>query len=215
MLFSEETLIWKFYTTNKALLTIVQVQLVNPKEFVIAALDVDNETFVVYVAIWEREKMAMDSDKKAQIKAQIETQIEAQSRAQSGVQVGALLFNEALTKILAEYSNYSNVFLAENTAELPENTGINKHAIKLKKGKQPPFGPIYKLGPIELEILKTYIKTNLANSFIRSSKSPTRVSIFFDQKPDRSLYFCMDYWSLNNIIIKNQYPLPLINESLD
>ena len=25
----------------------------------------------------------------------------------------------------------------------------------------------------------------------------------------------MDYWSLNNITIKNQYPLPLIDELLD
>ena len=40
------------------------------------------------------------------------------------------------------------------------------HAIELEKGKQPSFGLIYSLRPVELEILKTYIKTNLANSFI-------------------------------------------------
>ena len=37
----------------------------------------------------------------------------------------------------------------------------------------------------------------------------------FDKKPDRSLRFCVDYWSLNNITIKNLYPLPLIGKSLD
>ena len=80
--------------------------------------------------------MTMDPDRKAQIEAQ------------SGAQVGALLFNEAPTKVLAEYFDYSDVFSAENVAELLENTGINEHAIKLEQGKQPPFGPIYSLGPV-------------------------------------------------------------------
>ena len=114
-----------------------------------------------------------------------------------------------------EYCNYSDVFLAENAAELPENTGINEHAIKLEEGKQPLFGPIYSLGPVELETLKTYIETNLANGFIQPSKSPTGASILFDQKSDGSLRLCVDYWGLNNITIKNRYPLPLIGESLD
>ena len=51
MAFGKETLTWKFYTTNKALLTIKRVQLVDLKEFVIAVLNADSETFVVQVAI--------------------------------------------------------------------------------------------------------------------------------------------------------------------
>ena len=87
-------------------------------------------------------------------------------QAQIEAQVGALLFNKAPTEVPIEYSDYSNVFSAEYAAKLPENIGINKHAIKLEEGKQPPFRPIYSLGPVELEILKIYIKTNLANGFI-------------------------------------------------
>ena len=68
---------------------------------------------------------------------------------------------------------------------------------------------------MELETLKTYIEPNLANGFIRSSKSPIGALIFFDWKPDGSLCLYMDYWCLNNITIKNRYPLPLIGESLD
>ena len=51
-------------------------------------------------------------------------------------QVGALLFDEVFTKILAKYSNNSNIFSAENVAKLPENTGINEYAIKLEESKQ-------------------------------------------------------------------------------
>ena len=114
------------------------------------ALDANSKTFMIYVAIREREEMPMHSKKQAQIK----------------VQVGALLFNKASIEVPAEYSDYSNVFSAEYAVELPENTGINEHAIKLEEDKQPSFGSIYSLELVELGTLKIYIKTNLANGFI-------------------------------------------------
>ena len=141
--------------------------------------------------------------------------VHSKRQVQIEAQVGALLFNEAPTEVPADYSNYSNVFLAEHKKELPENTGMNEHAIKLEKGKQPPFRPIYSLRLVELETLKTYIETNLANGFIRPSKSTAEAPILFDRKPDGSLRFCVDYRGLNNRIIKNRYPLSLIGESLD
>ena len=129
--------------------------------------------------------------------------------------VGALLFDKALTKIPAEYSNYSNIFSAENAVELLKNFRMNKHTIELEEGKQPLFGSIYSLEPVKLEILKTYIKINLVNGFIQPSKSSVRAKIFFDKKPDRSFRFYVDYQGFNNITIKNRYPLPLISEWLD
>ena len=92
---------------------------------------------------------------------------------------------------------------------------MNQHAIELQKDQQPSYGSIYNLGLVELETLKTYIKTNFANSFIWTSKSPAGTSILFVRKPDGSLRLCVDYWGLNNLTIKNRYPLPLIGKSLD
>ena len=63
--FGEGMLTWKSYTTNKVLSTTKRVRLVDPKEFVIAALDVDSETFVVHMAIREREKMLVHSERQA------------------------------------------------------------------------------------------------------------------------------------------------------
>ena len=106
----------------------------------------------MYVAIQKQEEMSVHLEKRAQI--------------QNKAQIGALLFDKAPTEIPAEYSNYSNVFSVENVVEFPENTGMNKHTIKLEESKQSLFGSIYSVGPVELVTLKTYIKTNLANSFI-------------------------------------------------
>ena len=87
--------------------------------------------------------------------------------------------------------------------------------MKLVDDQQPPYGPIYSLKLVELETLKTYIKINLANNLIRSFKSIARALILFDKKPNKSLRLCVDYQKFNNLTIKNQYPLLLVEEFLD
>ena len=88
------------------------------------------------------------------------------------------------TKVPAKYSDFADVFSPDLTTELSEHTKINTHAIDLEEGKQPLYGPIYSLGLVELEILKTYIEINLANGFIRPSKFSAGAPILFDKKPD-------------------------------
>lgn len=50
--------------------------------------------------------------------------------------------------------------------ELPNNIIINKYIINLIRGKQLPYGPIYTLHLVKLEVLKAYIKTHLQTRFI-------------------------------------------------
>ena len=53
MSFDKRILMQKSYTTNKALSITKQIQIVYPKEFVIAALNAGNKVFIVYVVIRE------------------------------------------------------------------------------------------------------------------------------------------------------------------
>ena len=76
-----------------------------------------------------------------------------------------MLLIKEITSKSGKCSDYSDVFSAENAAELPEKTEINEYAIKLEE----------------------------ANGFIRPFKSLARAPILFDKKPDRSLHFCVDY----------------------
>ena len=108
-----------------------------------------------------------------------------------------------------------NVFFPDLASELRKHTGINDHAIKLVNGQQLPYEPIYSLELVELEILKAYIKTNLVNGFIKPSKFPASAFIPFDRKSNGFFRLYVDYWDLNNLTIKNRYPLPLIGKSLD
>ena len=60
-----------------------------------------------------------------------------------------------------------------------------------------------------------YLDENLSKEFIRVSHSDAAASVLFMKKSEEGLYFCVDYWGLNVIIIKNWYPLPLISETLN
>ena len=64
MSFGEKTLTWRSYNTNKALSTTKQVQIINKKNFIIAVLNGNSETFIVHVAIREHKKMAINLAKK-------------------------------------------------------------------------------------------------------------------------------------------------------
>ena len=118
---------------------------------------------------------------------------QAQIKTQSRAKVGALLFDKALNKVLVEYFNYNNIFSVENLVKLLENIKINKYAFELEKDKQPFFRPIYSLGLMKLKTLKTYIKTNLANNFIQLFKSPAKIFILFNWKPDKNFCLYVDY----------------------
>ena len=126
----------------------------------------------------------------------------------------ALLLAKEVT-VPTEYSDFADVFLEKSANVFPERTKANKHTIELEKGKQPPNRPIYSLELVELKTLKIYIKTNLTNGFIWPSKSPADALILFVYKPDNSFCLCVNYQGLNNLTIKNWYPLLLIGKSLD
>ena len=109
------------------------------------------------------------------------------------VQIAHLKADEALTKVPSKYTNFADVFSLKLAVELLEHTRINDHAIKLVDDWQLPYDSIYSLSLVKFEILKVYIKNNLANDFIRSSKSLVRVLIFFDKKSNGSLKLCINY----------------------
>lgn len=117
--------------------------------------------------------------------------------------------------IPSEYADYADVFSEDNANILPDH-GPHDHAIDLiNKEKQPPYGPIYNLSETELATLRAYIDTHLETGFIKPSKSPAGAPILFTKKPNGGLRLCVDYRGLNNLTIKNRYPLPLVGESLD
>ena len=55
----------------------------------------------------------------------------------------------------------------------------------------------------------------MGRHFIRQSTSPYGAPVLFAKKKDGSLRLCIDYRGLNNITVKNRYPLPRVDDLLD
>jgi hypothetical protein len=89
------------------------------------------------------------------------------------------------------------------------------YEIILQEGKQLTFGLIYGLSEKELSTLRDYIKDNLKKGYIRASQLPAGYPIIFVPKKNGVLRLCVDYCKLNNITIKNWYPLPNITKLQD
>src|SRR4051812_45693064 len=83
----------------------------------------------------------------------------------------------------------------------------------------PGTGPIaqrtYSMNPSELAELKKQLDTMLEIGLIQPSASPWRSPILFVDKKDGGNRLCMDYRKLNDVTIKNKYPLPKIEDLFD
>ncbi|GKA34184.1 putative reverse transcriptase domain-containing protein [Tanacetum coccineum] len=73
----------------------------------------------------------------------------------------------------------------------------------------------YRLAPSELEELSRQLKELQDKGFIRPSSSPWGAPVLFMKKKDCSFRMCIDYRELNNLTVKNRYPLPRIDDLFD
>ncbi|XP_058089192.1 uncharacterized protein LOC131236093 [Magnolia sinica] len=87
--------------------------------------------------------------------------------------------------------------------------------IDLVPGAKPISLPTYRMPPYEIEELRTQIDNLLESGFIRPSVSPWGASVLFAKKKDGSLRLCVDYRRLNQVTIRNKYPLPKIDDLFD
>jgi hypothetical protein len=67
----------------------------------------------------------------------------------------------------------------------------------------------------ELVELKEHIRELLEKGFIHPSSSPWGAPVIFVPKKDGTQRLCMDYRALNEVTIKNKYPLPRIDDLFD
>jgi hypothetical protein len=87
--------------------------------------------------------------------------------------------------------------------------------IELKHGTTPISRRSYQMLPNELAELKTQLQDLLEKGFIRPSSSPWGCPAIFIKKKDRTLRMCVDYRPLNEVTIKNKYPLLRIDILFD
>ncbi|SLM34929.1 retrotransposable element tf2 155 kda protein type 1 [Lasallia pustulata] len=106
--------------------------------------------------------------------------------------------NNVYDALPPKYHDFADIFQAAEKQSLPERAP-HDHAIDLEPGQQPPFGKLYLMSPAELDVLKVYLNNAVKAGIICKLILPAAPPVMH----------------LNDITIKNRYPLPLILDMLD
>src|SRR5260221_10773867 len=109
--------------------------------------------------------------------------------------------------------DFADIFSEKAFAHLPPCKAWD-HAIDLHHNAKLPRGRMFPLSLAEQKELDEFLRENLANRHIHPSKSLIGALVFFIKKKEGSLCLVQDYWKLNEITIKNSYPLPLVSDVL-
>jgi hypothetical protein len=102
----------------------------------------------------------------------------------------------------------------EDLPGLPPERDV-EFVIELNPSMAPISRRSYRMPPNELAELKTQLQDLLEKGFIRPSSSPWGCPAIFIKKKDQTLQMCVDYRPLNEVTIKNKYPLPRIDILFD
>ncbi|GJR68691.1 putative reverse transcriptase domain-containing protein [Tanacetum coccineum] len=148
------------------------------------------------------------------------------TKTQKYIKRGCLIFLAQVTKKETEdkseekrledvptVRDFPEVF-PEDLPGLPPTRQV-EFQIDLVPGAAPVARAPYRLAPSELQELSTQLQELSDKGFIRPSSSPWGAPVLFVKKKDGSFRMCIDYRELNKLAVKNQYPLPRIDDLFD
>nr|AAS07293.1 putative retrotransposon polyprotein [Oryza sativa Japonica Group]ABF96784.1 retrotransposon protein, putative, Ty3-gypsy subclass [Oryza sativa Japonica Group] len=108
---------------------------------------------------------------------------------------------------------YPEVFPKDLTT-MPTKREI-EFRIDLAPGTAPIYKRPYRMAANELAEVKKKVDEQLQKGYIRPSTSPWGAPVIFVEKKDKTKRMCVDYRALNEVTIKNKYPLPRIDDLFD
>lgn len=115
-------------------------------------------------------------------------------------------------KLLELFSKHEDVF-AKSDEDLGYTTTVT-HPITVTDS-QPVKIPHRRIPPNQISEVKQHIEKLLNQGVIRKSTSPYASPVVIVRKKDKSIRLCVDYRALNSKTVKDAYPLPRIEDSLD
>ena len=110
------------------------------------------------------------------------------------------LLSKSFIKLPEYFSSFINIFNKSKANKLLKQGGV-KHFINTIN--PPLYKPLYNLFKFQLKALKLYLVNAIKKRQIRLFINPARAFILFILKKDSKLYFYINYYSLNKVIIKN------------
>jgi hypothetical protein len=110
-------------------------------------------------------------------------------------------------------NEFPNVFPEELPGMPPDRD--TEFVIELMPSTAPIYKSPYRMATSELVELKEHIMELLEKGFIHPSSSPWGAPVIFVLKKDGTQRLCVDYHAMNEVTVKNKYPLPRIDDLFD
>ena len=123
---------------------------------------------------------------------------------------GGISIVEDAVPILEEFKD---VFASMPSGLPPDRGGIG-HTIPT--GDSPPIAkPGFRLSAKERKEVEEQVAILLERKLIQPSQSPYGAPVLFVAKKDGGLRMCVDYRALNNVTVKDKFPIPRVDDLLD
>nr|AAV43974.1 putative polyprotein [Oryza sativa Japonica Group] len=124
-----------------------------------------------------------------------------------------VILNQVALQEIPIVQDYPDVF-PEDLPGMPPKREI-EFRIDLVPGTNPFHKRPYRMAANELAEVKKQVDDLLQKGYIRPSTSPWGAPVIFVEKKDHTQRMCVDYRALNEVTIKNKYPLPRIDDLFD
>ena len=92
---------------------------------------------------------------------------------------------------------------------------VTEHSIDLIPNARPFKSPPFRAGPKTRELEQFEVTKQLKAGVIEPAQSEWAAPVLFAPKKDGRLRFCIDYRKLNEMTVKDSYPLPRMDECID
>ena len=162
---------------------------------------------------WEKSKLSFNSD---YCRANCIRNRGQEDEGDLEIMEISVVSEEEKGAIPSEYHDLLEVFDIDKARSLPPTRGEFDFKIDFKEGAEwPRPAKPYRLTPAQMEEAKTQIQELKNSGMISKSQSPFVAPLFFVGKKDRGQRMCIDYRKLNDITIRDAYPLPNMESLLE
>jgi transposase InsO family protein len=94
-------------------------------------------------------------------------------------------------------------------------TNKSKHEIQLLPGSRPCNSQPFRYAPARKQVIEENLNDMLKEGIVSPSNSPWASPVILAPKKDGTLRFCVDYRKLNAMTVRDAYPIPRIDDTLD
>jgi hypothetical protein len=129
---------------------------------------------------------------------------------------GVDLTPEQTERLMAVFEKHAHIIGTVKGKAPPVSAVGRAKPFRIDTGDSDPIAQrMYKRSPRAKREIDRHVETMLRDDIVRHSESPWASPVVLAMKKDGTTRFCVNYRKVNDVTVKDRYPLPRIDEILD